>query len=97
MRKRLILRAHRASSENFKQRLRKAVEAATGGDVADRIQEATVGVVWRQVHEQVDPGVLFQLDEAFGFSGTQDDPMQAVADSTHDALREAVEQALPDK
>ncbi len=68
---------------------RKAAEAATSGDVADRIHEATVGEVWRQLREQVDPGVLFQVDEAFGFPGTQDDPIRAIADATFDAVQEA--------
>ncbi len=77
--------------------LRKAVEAATSGNVADRIHEATVGEIWRQLREQVDPGVLFQVDEALGFPGTQDDPIRAIADATHDAVQEAVEQALLDK
>ena len=58
--------------------------------MSDRIQEATVGEVWRQLREQVDPSVLFQVDEALGFPGTQDDPIRAIADATHHAVQEAI-------
>ncbi len=41
--------------------------------------------------EQVDPGVLFQVDEALGFPGTEGDPTRrATADATHDAVQDAI-------
>ena len=78
----------------------KMVEAARaaieGGNVADKIRETVFGPVERAISERVSPSVQFQVDEALGFPGTQDDPLRHVHDMVADAIRADIEAALHD-
>lgn len=73
--------------------LKKAVEEATSGDVAERIRKAVLEPAEQMILEQVSPSVLYQIDEAFGFPGTQDDPLREIADAVHESIAAALNEA----